>query len=297
MSQITLKANEAATILAANVKNIDSRSKRILQKVVDKKPLSDEEVGELEGIVANAKVYQDLNDVGPEVSESEIRQVAAGETELSSAIETRSLRAIMKEGEEAIEAHEYAVTQRKARRRLVMELRMQHPPMPSRQIAEKLKVNRSTILNDIKMIKREHEKVLDTSRTIELLGNTAEQYDVISGKAMTLADQYTNPMAKAALLRTALAAMDSKSRLMMETGIIHRVPERQEILVAHADAGTVRDRVAKLIHAQEQRSSKVLELPPPIDPALLEAQISEQERISEERAEAGLLGNPDEKTA
>ena len=46
--KIKLKASEAAVILRTNQGNIDAAAKRILQKVVDKRPLSEDEIGELE---------------------------------------------------------------------------------------------------------------------------------------------------------------------------------------------------------------------------------------------------------
>lgn len=242
--QLKLKPSEAKVILAANVKNMDSRSKRILQKVVDKSPLSDDEIGELEGIVAAGRLELQLLEGKLEDKGSE------------SAAELRNTF-------EHIEANMERRAKILDRRRIVMEWRCQHPPVPIKEICKRLNVCIDTVMNDIKRIKESHERAIDASTSIRILGQTVEQYDVLHGKAMHLVDQYSSPMAKAALLRTAISALDSKARLMGETGIIHRVPERQEILVAHADAGTVKERVAKLIHAQEQRTSKTLELPAP----------------------------------
>lgn len=257
-NRIQLKPEEAAVILRTDEKNVDAQTKRLLQKVVDKRPLSEEELGALEGIVANEmlrKKYQ-------------AHALQPGEDTPDAKKTRNTFRAIEQDIVQA------------ARRRVVFELRNQHPPFTVREIADKMGIATDTVIRDLRAIRDQHNKVLDGSATIRILGHTCEQYDVLHGKAMALAELYTSPMAKAAFLRTAISALDSKAKLMGETGIIHRVPERQEILVAHADAGTVRDRVARLVHAQEHRTSKTIELPAPravMDEPLVDADLSEAE--------------------
>ena len=276
---LKLKPSEAATILAANAKNMDNRSKRILQKVVDKNPLSDEEIGELEGLVAAGWLAAKLEDGSLSVTDEEEEETIP----LSSDILPSKM--IMRERMSRRAALE-------DRRRIVLELRCQHPPVSQVEIARRLKVNRTTIINDIQRIREKQEKTIDHSTSLRLLGQTVDQYDILHGKAMALVDQYSSPMAKAALLRTAISALDSKTRVMGDTGMIVRVPERQEILVAHADAGTVKERVAKLIHAQEQRTSKTLELPPPREITAID--LKEDSQLDEDLAEEELSAPPEE---
>jgi DNA-binding Lrp family transcriptional regulator len=246
---LKLTANEAATILKANLGNIDHASKRILQKVVDKRTLSDDEIGTLEGIVANQ---------GASDAEKNYALVPAGTKKLTE-FETSEIKLADID-----------------RQKLVAELRRQHPPVPMREIATRLGVGLDRVFRDVKAIEKRNSAILNAEHSIQILGETVAQYDVLHGKCMALADKFTSPMAKSALLRTAISALDSKTRLMGETGIIHRVPERQEMLVVHADAGTVRSRVAALMRAQAERKSDTFELPP--EPAqLVDADLTEAE--------------------
>ena len=277
---LKLKPSEAATILAANAKNMDNRSKRILQKVVDKNPLSDEEIGELEGLVAAGRLAAKLEDGSLSVTEEEEETIPLSSDLIPSKMVLRERMA----RRAAIED----------RRRIVLELRCQHPPVSQVEIARRLKVNRTTIINDIQRIREKQEKTIDHSTSLRLLGQTVDQYDILHGKAMALVDQYSSPMAKAALLRTAISALDSKTRVMGDTGMIVRVPERQEILVAHADAGTVKERVAKLIQAQEQRTSKTLELPAPREVTAID--LKEDSQLNEDLAEEELNATAPEET-
>lgn len=244
--RLKLQRAEAEVILRTNEKNVDATTKRLLQKVVDKRPLSEEEIGEIEGIVANANLQvqiasgefaEDPPDQAPPDKESEV--------------ELEELRKREAKKEKIV-----------ARRQLVFEMRCQHPPVTVREICKRLSISMDTCMKDIQAIKLTHAQILsETGENLAKLGGTVAQYDLIFRKAMTLSDSYTSPMAKAAMMRTALTALDGKTRLMGDTGIILRVPERQEILVAHADAGTVRERAAKLMQAQEQRTSSTIELP------------------------------------
>ena len=254
MSSLPLKLTptEAATILKANLNNIDHASKRILQKVVDKRTLSDDEVGTLEGIIANDRVM------------GRGRREAREENE-----------SLMPEGTLALATTRISEQKQEAldRQKVVAEWRRQHPPVPIREIAKRLGVHTDTVQTDIKAIRAQNQRILSAELSVQILGETVSQYDVLHGKCMVLADLFTSPMAKAALLRTAISALDSKAKLMAETGIIHRVPERQEILVAHANAGTVKSRVAALMKAQRQRKSDVLELEPA---PLVDADLAEE---------------------
>jgi hypothetical protein len=254
-----LSPEEAAVILRTNESNVDAMTKRLLQKVVDKRALSEEELGELEGITANHQLA-----------------LAAKEHVLETGEDTPHALATRKAYKNA--ERDLAV---QARRRMVLELRTQQPPMSIRDIAKRLDCATDTVTKDLQALKENHGKILDSSFTLKILGQTVEQYDILYGKAMALGDHYSSPMAKAAFLRTAISALDSKSKLMGETGIIHRVPERQEILVAHADAGTVRDRVGRLIRAQEQRTSKTIELPPAPAAELMDAELPQEDAPDE----------------
>ena len=249
---LKLTANEAATILKANTLNIDHASKRILQKVVDKRTLSEDEVGILEGIIANDDLKLAMR------SKTDLCDVQDGTTKLTKM--------------QLSEKRQIAID----RQKIVAELRNQHPPVTIRDIAERLGVHTDTIQADMRAIREQNSRVLSAELSVQILGETVAQYDVLHGKCMALADKFSSPMAKSALLRTAISALDSKSRLMGETGIIHRVPERQEILVAHADAGTVRSRVAKLIRAQDERKAETIELMPAESP-LVDADLQEAE--------------------
>ncbi len=239
--RMKLSAEEASVILRSNEKNVDAITKRLLQKVVDKKTLSEEEIGELEGIVANEtlrKTHQAM--------------ALAPDADTPDAIVTRTN---FKKMERDVSVQ--------ARRRIIVELRTQQPPVPIRQIAERLNIATDTVCKDIAAIREQNREILDGSKTLEILGQTCTQFDILYGKAMTLMEQYSGPMAKAAFLRTAISALDSKAKLMGETGIIHRVPERLEVDVNDQRAGNVRDKVARLVHAMDQRTSSTIELPPP----------------------------------
>lgn len=243
--RLKLQREEAEVILRTNEKNVDATTKRLLQKVVDKRPLSEEEIGEIEGIIANAKLQVSIATGTFEDESAQLPPDARSEIELRDKLKRDEKRDRIL-----------------ARRQIIFEMRCQHPPVTVREICKRLSISMDTCMKDIAAIKDTHAKIMsETDENLTKLGGTIAQYDLIYRKAMTLADNYTSPMAKAAMLRTCLSALDSKSRLMGDTGIILRVPERQEILVAHADAGTVRERAAKLMAAQEERTSDVIDLP------------------------------------
>lgn len=236
--RITLKAEEAAVILRTNEANVDATTKRLLQKVVDKRPLSEEEIGELEGIVANQQLLQEHKD-----------------SALAEGADTPDAK---------VTRHNFKRAERdlavQSRRQTILEMRTQHPPVPIRAIAERLGISTDTVCKDIDAIRERHSKILDGTMSVALLGQTCQQYDVLYGKAMALAEKYTGAQAKAAFMRTAISALDAKGRLMADTGVIQRVPERHEVLVA--DAGSVMDRVAKLAAAQAKRTSDVIDVTP-----------------------------------
>jgi hypothetical protein len=256
-----LDPEAAAVILRTNENNVDAATKRLLQKVVDKRPLSEEEIGELEGIQANHQLLEEAKTKDIEPAGDQTAAVAT--------------RFNFKKAERDLAVQ--------SRRRLVLELRTQHPPVTIREIARRLEISTDTVQKDIDAIKETHAKVLDGALTLHILGQTCEQYDILYGKAMALAEKFTSPMAKAAFIRTAISALDSKSRLMGETGIIHKVPERHEHLVAAVNGGaTVRDRVSKLIIAQEQRTSPILEIK---QPAAIPVEVTEAEMPQEDAPE------------
>lgn len=201
---MNLTADQAKIVLASDATNVTEHEKRLLQKVVDKKPLSDAERGKLEGVMAKANSDQ-----------LRIRTAAS-----AGKAEARKTKSTI-----AIGTKDFAIA---ARRRLVLELRMRHPAPSISAIAEELKVNRDTIWRDICALRKEHAEVLDGRANMELLGQTLAQYDILHGKSMALAEQFSGPNAKATLLRTAGAALDSKTRLMADTGVIRRAPVKTE---------------------------------------------------------------------
>lgn len=259
MKQFKLKPAEARVILDTDAKNFDATTKRLLQKVVDKRPLSEEEKGELEGIMAAHKLHEDVTSLSKDRGDGEgngmPEPMAAGQ--VARKIDQR----LNHKWTDPVRLYQAAEENEELwdRRRVVMEMRSQHPPVSLNKIAEKLGIDHATVRRDILQSRRRYASVLGQKFTLQMLGRTVDQYDVILGRAMSMIDQFSSPMAKAAFLRTAVSALDSKTRLMTETGIIQRVPERTEMLVAHANIGSVRERVQNLMIALKERNAPAAE--------------------------------------
>lgn len=106
---------------------------------------------------------------------------------------------------------------------MVLELRCQWPPMGIRQIAEKLGITRSIVWDDLQALKAIHRDMLDGRDTAEMVGKTIDQWDIIIGKAMAGVETYSNPLHKAAMLRTASRGLEMKMDLLKETGLIEQM--------------------------------------------------------------------------
>lgn len=119
---------------------------------------------------------------------------------------------------------------RAARRRMVLELRCQWPPLGIRQIAEQLGISRNVVWDDLQALKQVHSDMLDGRDTAEIVGRTLDQWDIIIGKAMKGVETYSSPLHKAAMLRTASRGLEMKMKLLEQTGLMAQMGKTLDTL-------------------------------------------------------------------
>jgi hypothetical protein len=149
---------------------------------------------------------------------------AAGEARGEAAVQrlgnTRKMR----------EYHSPADFSRAARRKLVLELRCQWPPMGIRQIAEKLGITRNMVWDDLQALKQMHADIIDGRDTAAMVGETMDLWEMIVGKALRLVDTYSNPLAKAAMLRVAGTGLENRMALLREAGLLDQMAKSIDTL-------------------------------------------------------------------
>ena len=121
--------------------------------------------------------------------------------------------------------HDLAV---QGRRTMVAKLRLETPPVPVREIASRLRVNPSTICNDIKAIREERQAILTQERA-GMLGEAITSYEVIRGLGFRIHEESKRDGEKVRGLGLALHAQDSLVKLGYETGLIPTVAKRTRI--------------------------------------------------------------------
>lgn len=108
------------------------------------------------------------------------------------------------------------------RREKVLELRMQR--LSARQIGEVLHVSQSTVVRDLRVIKKElHEKLEGFNAKGEIAA-ILEAYDIILGESLRESDK-AKDFKKIGFLNSALRALWQKQRLLLDLGVLSEVTE------------------------------------------------------------------------
>jgi hypothetical protein len=190
---IELTAAQARTVLKANRANIPKHTAALLSKVARNKPLTDRERGLLEGVIVNAERKRREGQNGTKRRAGADRM---GRTE-----------------------RDFAVA---VRRRRVLECRMRM--LPVRDIAAELGIDKKTVCADLKALEKEFAAFAPTENRA-LLAQQIAQMDILIGENTAMAAKFTAPSAKAAFLRNAAQAMQDKTRLLENVGVIKVVPK------------------------------------------------------------------------
>ena len=240
---------DAKTIIKADDSNAVKREAEIVERVAQGRALTAETRGELEGTILNAEMAQ--------ISTTTATSKDAGKHRSP--------------GKHA--ARDLAIA---ARRQLVLEARTHYPPFTIRQIAERLKIAVQTVMRDIAALREQNAHILDGSANAEILGRAFMQLDILYGKAISQAENYTSPTSKAQFQRNAAQALEAKIKLMLDTGVLKKAPDRQEVTVkgdaTSPVAWTKMEKVAALraqLRRPLHRNDLAPTAPPPSDQPII----------------------------
>ena len=201
-----LTPEEATTVLAANAKNLPDDVTAALRQVASGQPLETKQREILESIVAEGKAKQNATATAREADPKDRPEKKIGRNG--------------KKRERDLAVH--------ARRLLILDMRFRHPPVPMRQIAKDLNISTNTVVADMNAIRRDNAELLSGNAGRDLLGETLARYELIAGKAMTMAEDHKGTNAKARFLRTATDALEAKTRLALDAGVIRKAPTKIE---------------------------------------------------------------------
>lgn len=109
------------------------------------------------------------------------------------------------------------------RRRVVWDLYLQG--VPQQTIAETYGVHRNTIANDVKVLKKRHRDEVDNCEAKTEIGDLVAKYDHIFTLSMRDYQQAQTETAKNNMLSRAMAALEKKSKLLTETGVIPKAAQ------------------------------------------------------------------------
>lgn len=143
------------------------------------------------------------------------------------------------------------------RRQHVLKLRMKWPPLSIREIARELKCSDKTVQLDIRFLRNEfsHQYFAETNhatvaRVVAELRQMAYQF---LSEAESLKPIWKYAMERSALYGRALQAMQNCNNVMMESGIINKVPLKVETtgkdgapISYEVTSTSIEDRVRKL---------------------------------------------------
>jgi len=92
-------------------------------------------------------------------------------------------------------------------------------------IAKTMNVHRNTIFNDVKELRRIHRHGVKDNDVHETLGDAVAKFDEIFKYAMQEYSTAEKSREKAQFLEKAIAAMDKKTRLLVETGVLPKAAQ------------------------------------------------------------------------
>jgi len=114
------------------------------------------------------------------------------------------------------------------RRMIVLDMKMRG--MRPNGIAKVLKVHRNTILRDMKWLRKNRAMRLEEDPPMEQTGDLISLYEEIAMQAIQSSHVAETEATKASFMQVALKALDLKAKLMLDTGLIQKAPEKHEHL-------------------------------------------------------------------
>lgn len=109
------------------------------------------------------------------------------------------------------------------RRKTVWEMLVRG--IPQVVIASTLNVHRNTIANDVKELRKQHREQVKDTDVHETLGDSVAKFDEIFKYAMHEYSTADKSREKAQFLEKAISAMDKKTRLLVETGVLPKAAQ------------------------------------------------------------------------
>jgi len=97
--------------------------------------------------------------------------------------------------------------------------------VPQAVIAKTLNVHRNTVVTDVKELRKMHRKAVKDSDVHDTLGDSVAKFDEIFKYSMQEFSTAEKAREKAQFLEKAIAAMDKKTRLLVETGVLPKAAQ------------------------------------------------------------------------
>jgi hypothetical protein len=142
--------------------------------------------------------------------------------------------------------------------------------IPQHVISKTLGVHRNTVCNDVRYLIDRHRKEISDINVHETLGDAAAKFDEIFKYAMQEYSNSNGPRERAAFLEKALSAMDKKTKLLVDTGVLPKAAQEitGKMVIGGLDMSrasleelrTLRSRMVSQLEqtSPENRISKVL---------------------------------------
>jgi hypothetical protein len=151
------------------------------------------------------------------------------------------------------------------RRQTIVRLRMTYPPLSIRQIATRLKCATTTVMNDLKFIRTQFSSEYFAENNRAAVARACVELETLAHQFLTEAE--TLPLKayaseRAALYGRALQALAQRNDIMLEAGIIAKVPLKIEAsgpngqpMQYDMSVSTIQERIAALQKTLTPQSS------------------------------------------
>lgn len=113
-----------------------------------------------------------------------------------------------------------------SRRQILIRLRMTHPPLSIRQIAERLKCSPDTVMKDIRFLRTQFSAEYFAENNRAAVARACAELQALAAQFLTEAENLKPPARfateRSSLYGRALQALDQRNSIMMECGIISK---------------------------------------------------------------------------
>ena len=97
--------------------------------------------------------------------------------------------------------------------------------IPQHVISKTLGVHRNTVCNDVQYLTERHRKEISDIDVQRSLGDSVAKFDEIFKYAMQEFSNAEHPKERAAFLEKALSAMEKKTKLLVDTGVLPKAAQ------------------------------------------------------------------------